>query len=108
MSLVYIKSESEYRNRLMNKQYRTTIAMFSGKHCAPCKQITPFYQTMARRYRNIQFLKIESTELPFLCQSSKVRGLPSFFFFQKGRKVYEITGANQQSLSSAIKHYASK
>lgn len=108
MSLVHIKSETEYRNRLMNKYFKTTVVMFSGKHCAPCKQIAPFYQTMAAKHRNIQFLKIESTELPNLCQSAKIRGLPSFFFFQKGHKVFELTGANFQTLSNAIKTYAKK
>lgn len=106
MVLKYARSNNEYQSLIMSRSYKVTVVMFSGKHCGPCQQITPYYENLSNQYRQLQFVKVESSELPYLIQAVGVRGLPTFMFFSNGRKIYEFTGANYQTLVNAIRCYA--
>lgn len=102
-----IKSAHEF-DRLIEKHASTTglpvIADFYSDGCGPCRQIAPVYQRLAKQtgQENAVFVKINTQMVPELSGRYNIRSIPTFIFFQGGKKVDLIQGASEQALKQSI------
>lgn len=67
---------------------------FFSPTCGPCQMMMPIVQTMAERHVN-KFIvaKIDTGRNPHTASFFNIRGVPSFFFFKKGKLIDKIDGA---------------
>ncbi|KAJ3028589.1 UNVERIFIED_CONTAM: Cytoplasmic thioredoxin isoenzyme 2 [Siphonaria sp. JEL0065] len=70
--------------------------------CGPCKAISPVFAQYADEFKNIVFLKVDVDEVPEAAESAGIRAMPTFHFYQNGKKIEEIVGANPAKLKDAI------
>ncbi|KAJ3028393.1 UNVERIFIED_CONTAM: Cytoplasmic thioredoxin isoenzyme 2 [Siphonaria sp. JEL0065] len=72
------------------------------QRCGPCKAISPVFAQYADEFKNIVFLKVDVDEVPEAAESAGIRAMPTFHFYQNGKKIEEIVGANPAKLKDAI------
>lgn len=71
--------------------------------CAPCKQMSPILDELARQYTHVKFVKVDTNANPNLAAQQGVLSLPTLQFFQKGRVVNSLSGAKtKKALTKAI------
>ncbi|XP_063149149.1 thioredoxin-like [Candoia aspera] len=96
-------NQKEFEEFLKNAGPRLVVVDFTAKWCGPCKMIRPFLHELAVRYENVLFCIVDvdlAVDVAVLCDIVVV---PTFQFFMKGDKIFEITGANEKKLEDKVK-----
>ena len=72
--------------------------------CAPCKQLSPIIDELARTYAGkVKFVKVDTSAEPGLAAQQGVLSLPTLQFFQGGRVEKSLTGGKtKNALKKAI------
>lgn len=70
----------------------------------PCKVIKPIFESMAKDYREIKFVKVDiDKSLDHLGDIlNEIEGVPTFFFYFNNNVVDRFSGANPILLKSKI------
>jgi len=85
--------------------------------------IAPKFEEFAKKYTNIQFVKVNVDEVADVATKCEIRGtrylyhssyrpsstpiaMPTFQLYKDGKKVGEIVGADASALESEIKKFA--
>jgi len=86
------------------QRYPVVIIDYYTTWCGPCKQCAPKYAVLAEKYeqKGILFLK-ENAESGFKTPV-KIRGVPCFHFYFKGKFIEEltVTGADMEEIEKNI------
>ncbi|KAJ7335391.1 hypothetical protein JRQ81_013332 [Phrynocephalus forsythii] len=98
-----IHNKKEFEEFLKRAGPRLVVVDFSAKWCAPCKVIRPFVYEMAVRYENVLFCIVDVDLAEDVANLCNVVAMPTFQFFVRGEKIFEIRGANEKKLESKIK-----
>ena len=74
---------------------KPTIVKFTAAWCGACKVIEPLYKDLAQKlHTKYQFVTVDVDKLPALANTCKIRGMPTFLFFDKGKQLNgQIIGA---------------
>ncbi|EEF45000.1 thioredoxin H2 [Ricinus communis] len=83
------------------------VVDFAASWCGPCKFMEPEIKSMATKYSDVQFSKIDVDELPGVAQEFGVQAMPTFVLVKKGKEVDRVVGAKKDELLKKIeKHRA--
>ncbi len=102
MSIHNIKSSKEFGKYLESNDY--VIVKFSAKWCAPCKQISPKYKSLAIEFTNLKFTEIDVDEIQVedISKKYKVTAIPDFMSISRGQEKDRFTGANIEKLKKMV------
>jgi thioredoxin len=106
---VNISSKEQFDALL--KSSRIVVADFYADWCAPCKQIAPLYETLAKslsRPNAVTFVKINSDNQTELSAQYSVTALPTFLVFRDGGVVDKVQGANPIKLKETVEKLANE
>merc|ERR1712050_472571 len=95
-----ISTLDEFENII--KKHKKVVVDFTASWCGPCKKIAPFFEELASKNRQIQFVKVDVDENEDAARSSGVRAMPTFHFYRDGVKVDEMQGANDKELQIKV------
>jgi thioredoxin 1 len=84
-----IKS-SEWNSLILDKQL--LAADFWAPWCPYCMRLKPVFDSVARDYENIKFVKVNVGEESELATRYGIQGIPVIKFFCEGKEVGEIVG----------------
>ncbi|KAJ3103792.1 hypothetical protein HK100_004144 [Physocladia obscura] len=98
-SVQEVKTYEEYL-KLINGD-KTAVDWFAT-WCGPCKVISPVFAELSGGYANLVFLKVDVDEVPEAAEAAGIRAMPTFQFYQQGKKVDELVGANAAKLTELI------
>ncbi|RVX08714.1 Thioredoxin H2 [Vitis vinifera] len=80
---------------------------FAATWCGPCKFMEPAVKSMASKYTDVDFVKIDVDELPDVAQEFTVQAMPTFVLLKKGKEFERVIGAKKDELEKKIqKHRA--
>ncbi|XP_015674706.1 thioredoxin-like [Protobothrops mucrosquamatus] len=102
ISLFLTLTEKEFAEFLKSAGPRLVVVNFTAKWCGPCKIVRPFLYELAVRYENVLFCIVDvdlAEDVAVLCNIVVV---PTFQFFMKGDKIFEVTGPNTKKLEEKI------
>lgn len=75
---------------------RRIVADFYADWCAPCRAVAPELETLAERYADVEFVKIDVDVNPQLANKLGVMGVPTIVHFSaEGEEVARTTGATK-------------
>ena len=87
---------------------KPVLVDFWGPRCQPCIALMPAVEALAQENADqLKVVKVNANarENWQLCRERSVIGLPAYLFFQNGRELRRIAGADvtRQSLAEAIR-----
>jgi thioredoxin 1 len=65
---------------------------FWAPWCAPCRQMTPTIDALAREMTGVKIGKVNVDEAPGLASEYDVSSIPALLFFHNGRQVGKLVG----------------
>ncbi|PSS05862.1 TPR repeat-containing thioredoxin like [Actinidia chinensis var. chinensis] len=83
-----------------------SVVHFTAVSNLQSKQISPFLDTLHRRYPSINFLKVDVEESPGLAIAENVRMIPAFKIYKNGSRVKELVRPSPDLLESSVRHYS--
>ncbi len=92
---------------LVLKSPKPVVVDYWADWCAPCKQLSPIIDELARDHGDkVTFLKLDTNTNPEVPTQHGVLGLPTIHVFVDGEVVKAFTGAKPKSvLLKAIEDY---
>jgi thiol-disulfide isomerase/thioredoxin len=81
-----IKTEQAFYEQIA--QDKPTIAVFKTTWCKDCHYIEPFMPDVEKAYADrLTFIQLDRDELPDLCETYNILGIPSFIGFRKSEEL---------------------
>jgi len=107
-----VRSDAEFR-RLISFHAKETglpvIFDFYSDGCGPCRQIAPFYKSLAKQHRgDAVFAKVDVNFNRETSSSQRIRSMPTFQFYQDGKKRHQFSGGDRNQLQSWINRLTSE
>ncbi|CAN6553628.1 unnamed protein product [Malus baccata var. baccata] len=97
-NIVVIKSEDEYSSAISKAKDGAEPALFyfTAVWCGPCRFISPVIGELSEQYPHVTTYKIDIDEegLTNTLGKLNISSVPTFQFFQDGKKVAEVVGAD--------------
>lgn len=80
------------------------VVDYSVDWCGPSLDMYPIYKDLCNQYTDVTFLKVngEGKENKSIITLQGVTAYPTFQFFQDGKRVDELVGAEQESLQAKL------
>ena len=76
--------------------------------CRPCKEIDPFYQSLAKKY-DATFTRIDVDDLDDVAAELSVAMMPTFVVLSRdGKEVGRVAGANEGRLEALIQEHCAE
>lgn len=83
-------NQSQFKS--MIKEEHLTVVDFYADWCGPCKKMAPTIDSLARKNRDVAFLKVDVDDEPQLAAKYGIRSIPTLIFFKNGREVAQLKG----------------
>ncbi|KAK2634998.1 hypothetical protein Ddye_029790 [Dipteronia dyeriana] len=103
-NIIPIKSEEEFNSSLSKVQDRSLPAIyyFTAAWCGPCRFISPVVGDLSTKYPHVTTYKIDIDQEGLRSTLSKlnIAAVPTLHFFQNGKMVAEVVGADILSLKN--------
>lgn len=96
------------------QENRLVVVDIYADWCGPCKQTAPAYAVVARQYSRPNFCAVVKQKYEVLDEDEKgdIHGIPVFQFFENGRLVDKIVGADipkvEETLRNLVQQVESK
>ncbi|GAB2219593.1 hypothetical protein Droror1_Dr00007230 [Drosera rotundifolia] len=103
---IHSRSELESKLNAASKLYRLAILYFTATWCGPCRFISPVYTSLAAKYPNAVFLKVDIDEARDVASRWNISSVPAFFFLKNGKEVDKVVGADKASLERKLAQHA--
>lgn len=97
-------SRQEY-DRIVNNAEKTVLVDFYAPWCAPCKQMEPMLDELARAYQNnLEIIRINIDENRLLARELQVEEIPILKIFKNGQQTWHHKGlASRAEIETALK-----
>lgn len=66
---------------------------FWAEWCGPCKMMHPIFERMSKKYRHIQFARVNVDQNQDISMKFGVQAIPTFIMFKDGQPVDRMMGA---------------
>nr|2YPM_A Chain A, LAFCA THIOREDOXIN [synthetic construct] len=104
--VIQVTNKDEFES-ILSEADKLVVVDFTATWCGPCKMIAPKFEELSEEYPdNVVFLKVDVDEVEDVAAEYGISAMPTFQFFKNGKKVDELTGANQEKLKAMIKKHA--
>ncbi|PWA76529.1 thioredoxin [Artemisia annua] len=104
--VVTVESADQFNSVLRKVQDESLPAVFyfTAAWCGPCRFISPLIGELSEQYTNVTTYKIDIDQegLRGALEKLDIAAVPTLHFFQGGKKVSEIVGADIQRLKTTM------
>ncbi|KAJ8473073.1 hypothetical protein ONZ45_g16432 [Pleurotus djamor] len=107
MAVRHITSLSELNKILSASNSKLTVIDFHATWCGPCHAIAPVFESLAKTYKDVNFLKCDVDAASDVSGHYSVSAMPTFIFLKGSTKVDQVRGANKAALEATVKKHAS-
>ena len=90
----------EYKKLL--KTNEKVIVDFSAEWCGPCKRIAPTFKSLADKYPEIVFVKVDVDDSAEIAEFETISAMPTFKAYHKGKVFKTLTGGSEEKLTLLV------
>jgi len=107
-SLTEIQSVKQWNETLRSSTAAgmTVIVDFHAEWCAPCKAIAPRYASLASRYPQARFLRVDVDRQKAIAAKYEISAMPTFLAIKAGKVVDSLRGVDPQGLDRLVASHA--
>lgn len=98
-TVIQVESEAEFESTI---QKPLVVVDFFAEWCGPCKQLAPYFKDLAKKYPNVNFIKIDFDDFEEIADKYNVASLPTLVFFKDGKAVHMNVGVNKEKIQAAF------
>jgi len=106
MSITHITSLSQLDGILSKASDKLSVIDFHATWCGPCHAIAPTFESLAKQYTSVNFLKCDVDAAKEVAGRYSVSAMPTFIFLKGSNKVDQVRGANRSALESAVRKHS--
>lgn len=81
------------------------VVDFFTTWCGPCKAIAPVLESLAAKYPDVKFIKVDIEKNEDIAAPRHIQSIPTFHFVVKGRLVDELKGANAGAIEQKVQQH---
>ncbi|XP_033889710.1 thioredoxin-like [Acipenser ruthenus] len=97
-----IEDKDQFDKALKNAGSKLVIVDFTATWCGPCKSISPFFDALAEKYKDVVFLKVDVDEAQDVAEECQIKCMPTFQYYKKGKRIDEFAGSNRETLEQKL------
>jgi len=101
-NLHQVNSPDQFRDLLSKDLTRVSLINFWAPWAEPCQQMNQVVAELAKKYQQLLVLEVEAEEQPDITESFDIEAVPSFIVLRGHTLLTRISGADAQTLTSAI------
>ncbi len=83
-------SKAEFQKLIANEEI--VLVDFGAKWCPPCVKMNPILAMFSKHMPNVKIVKIDADKDKELCETFRIKTLPTLHLYKKGKKVKEHEG----------------
>jgi thiol-disulfide isomerase/thioredoxin len=88
------------------KKRKLTVVDYFADWCGPCLHVAPFFKEMAKRFTDVNFVKVDGDKHADILKKEGVGSFPTFKFYFDGRDLGgSFSGANTAQLENKIMEF---
>ncbi|KAI3622364.1 hypothetical protein WG66_015728 [Moniliophthora roreri] len=107
MSITHITSLDQLKGILGKSNDKLSVIDFHATWCGPCHAIAPIFESLAKQYTNVNFLKCDVDAAKDVAGEYRVSAMPTFIFLKGSSKVDQVRGADKAALGDALRRHSS-
>ncbi|KAG7662423.1 txl1 [[Candida] subhashii] len=102
MSVQFVNSSNDFQNYLSANKY--LMANFTASWCGPCQAIKPVIDQLysSGKYDKIEICRVDLDTQKDLATKYQVTAVPTFIFFEQGKEISRIRGADVHGVTNAL------
>lgn len=97
--------QDTFRTEVLENK-KPVIVKFYLEDCPPCMRTKPILEKLARTYKNITFIEIDSNAYNAIAEKYSILSVPTFIYFLNGQEQGRLIGGKTETeFKSKIKEY---
>jgi thioredoxin 1 len=96
-TVIILDSVEQFEKLLKDKDNPILIADFYAEWCGPCRQQEPILHTVAQKYSDIRFVKINVDKFGKLSEKYNVASIPTIIYFKDGKEDHRTVGVQKEA-----------
>jgi disease resistance protein RPM1 len=81
---------------------KLVVVHFSAVWCRSSRKMSPVFADLAKKFRNVVFLKVDVDEMETVAKEFSVEGVPTFLFMKGGYVKDRVVGADKEELGEVL------
>lgn len=78
-------------NKIINSK-NLVVADFFAEWCMPCLMLAPVIESLAKKFKEVRFIKINIDSNQKLARNYQVSSIPCLITFKKGKEIDRLIG----------------
>jgi|TARA_B100001113_G_C20981918_1_gene566472 thioredoxin 1 len=87
-------------SRETTTRQKQLLVDFTATWCGPCKAIGPYFEELATKFPDVEFVKVDVDELDDVAAACGISAMPTFQLYSNGVMVKEMCGADRAKLEA--------
>ncbi|XP_040216492.1 thioredoxin-like [Rana temporaria] len=94
MAVVVLDNMQALDEAISKSGRKLVVVTFSSQNCGPCRPVPACLEAISEEMPDVVFVKIEVGKDDEYTKRFCIKGVPAFFYFKNGQKVYNFEGGN--------------
>ncbi len=82
--------------------YKHVVVDFYASWCGPCMRLTPVFESLAQKYTDVLFIKVDVDKFDTISSQYGIRSIPAIIYFKAGQKIDQTVGYNPTEIEQKI------
>lgn len=103
-----LETQYDFDYLLVRARDDLIVIMFTAAWCAPCREIKPIAEKVAKENPRVHFAIVDVEKLGDLAEDCGVASLPTFQFWRRKRQIDEAVSPKEARLRSLVERLSQK
>lgn len=104
--MIHHIEEERINEEIVRNSEKLMIIDFYADWCMPCQMLSPIMTELDKKYKEVEFYKVNIDEAPNYALTSNIKSIPTIVFFKDGKEAERVVGLeSMEKLSNIIDYY---